>query len=155
MGSTHLWDAIVTACDKRLRYEVGRKAIVVISAGEDQGSRYTERDAEMALLESNTNLYAIIASDPSFYQKARTFYNGAPKLRHLTQVTGGRSFDKTKDIYGAFMQLTNELRSQYTLGYRSDRPQRDGSFRQIKIVAAHLKQQVRIRARKGYIAITP
>lgn len=153
-GATHLWDAIVDACQDRLAQQVGRKAIVVITDGDDQGSVHTPRDAERALLDSNTVLYAVIAADPAFYGDFG--YSGAGALRHLADVAGGRSFNvRPGKMEGAFAQIAAELRSQYTLAYRSDRPQMDGTFRRIKIQLASDRKNLRIRAREGYFADPP
>lgn len=153
-GATHLWDAIIDACQDRLAQQVGRKAIVVITDGDDQGSTHTPREAARALLDANTVLYAVLAADPGFYG---TFgYSGSGDLRHLATISGGRSFEvRPGKMQAAFTQIAAELRSQYTLAYRSDRPQRDGSYRKIKIELAGQHQGDKVRARQGYYADTP
>lgn len=151
-GATHLWDSIVLACRDKLADQVGRKAIVIVTDGDDQGSTFTPKDAARALLDSNTILYAVIAADPAFY--GAFGYSGAGELRHLATLAGGRSFDvRPGKMQAAFAQIAAELRSQYTLAYRSDRPQLDGTFRKIKVqLTAPQHGAEKIRAREGYYA---
>lgn len=154
-GATHLWDAIVYACQNKLAAQIGRKAIIVVTDGDDQGSSATWRDAARALLDSNTVLYAVIAADPRSYGDFG--YSGAGELSHVATLAGGRAFvARPKKIGAAFAQISAELRSQYTLAYRSDRPQMDGTFRRVKVelVGAAGKDR-KVRAREGYYADAP
>lgn len=153
-GATHLWDAIYLACNDRLSQQVGRKAVIVVTDGDDEGSRYKPQDALRALLDTNSILYAVVASDPGFYFGA---YGGSGELRHLANATGGRAYEvRHGDMSKAFEQIASELRSQYTLAYRSDRPQLDGTFRRVKIeLVGNNHKGEKVRARDGYYADQP
>jgi len=157
-GATHLWDAIYLACHERLAQQVGRKAIIVITDGVDEGSHYTDADALRALLETNVILYVIVASDASFYGGYGGFSmvgGGAARISKLADSSGGHSFRADeRNMSRAFDQIASELRSQYTMAYRSDRPQRDGTFRKVRIeLAAGEQAGHKIRARRGYYAL--
>jgi len=157
-GATHLWDAIVLACHERLAPQVGRKAIIVITDGVDEGSHYSDAEALRALLETNVILYVIVASDASFYGGYGGFSmvgGGAARISKLAEASGGHSFRADeRNMSRAFDQIASELRSQYTLAYHSDRPQRDGSFRKVRIeLAAGQQAGHKVRARRGYYAL--
>ena len=157
-GATHLWDAIDLACHERLAQQVGRKAIIVITDGVDEGSHYSDAEALRALLETNVILYVIVASDASFYGGYGGFSmvgGGAARISKLAEASGGHSFRADeRNMARAFDQITSELRSQYTLAYHSDRPQRDGSFRKVRIeLAAGQQAGHKVRARRGYYAL--
>lgn len=151
-GATHLWDSIVQSCHDELASQTGRKALIVVTDGQDEGSTNTDRDALRVALDSNTIVFAIVAADPSIYGG---FYAGAGNLRHLAKETGGNSFDaRPGKMEHAFQQIIQELRSQYTMAYRSDRPQKDGKFRkiQVKLTGPDVKGD-KARTRDGYFAV--
>lgn len=153
-GATHLWDAIVRACHDPLASQTGRKAIIVITDGQDEGSRYSDKDALQAALDSNTVVFAIVAADPSIYGG---FYGGAGKLRKIAEQTGGASFNaRPGKMDKAFREISDALRSQYTLAYRPDRPQKDGTFRkiQVKLQGPGTKDD-KVHTRSGYYAVRP
>ena len=153
-GATHLWDAIVHACHDPLASQTGRKAIIVVTDGQDEGSQNSDKDALEAALDSNTVVYAIIAADPDAYGG---FYGGAGKLRKIAEQTGGASFGARPDKMGkAFREISEALRSQYTLAYRSDRPQKDGTFRKIEVkLQGPGTHDDKVHTRSGYYAILP
>lgn len=153
-GATHLWDAIYLACNDELAHQAGRKAVIVVTDGGEQGSTYTSQDALRAALDSNTMVFAIIASDPNYAWGG----GGSGELRKIAEQTGGRSINAGKDLAKAYDEIQHELRSQYTLAYRSDAPARDGKFRAVKIElhgdAAKTNSGAKIRSRTGYFAPT-
>ncbi|MGH9533927.1 MAG: VWA domain-containing protein [Terriglobales bacterium] len=150
-GGTRLWDAIVSACRDRLAQQVGRKAIVVITDGQDQGSRHSPAQAAQALMDSNTVLFAVIAADPEFYHG---FYGGAAALSHVAKLSGGQTYYVRGGHMGRdFAQIATALRSQYSLAYRPSRPLRYGGYRRIQIqLVGAAKDQGKVRARAGYYA---
>jgi VWFA-related protein len=153
-GATHLWDAMVQACHDPLASQTGRKAIIVITDGEDQGSHASDKDALEAALDSNTVVYAIVAADPDAYGG---FYGGAGKLRKIAEQSGGASYNaRPGKMEKAFQQISDALRSQYTLAYRSDRPQKDGRFRKIEVkLQGPGTQGDKAHTRSGYFAVRP
>ncbi|HVA63306.1 MAG TPA: VWA domain-containing protein [Terriglobales bacterium] len=159
-GATHLWDAIYLACHDELAHQVGRKAIIVVTDGGEQGSSYTDQDALRAALDSNTIVFAVIASDPRFGGYGGFIGPGPGQLAKIAQQTGGRTIRAGNHLAQAFDQIQRELRSQYTLGYRSDQRAHDGRFRAVKIELAPAATQgaakgAKVRARTGYFAPGP
>ena len=144
---TLLYDAIYLAADEKLKHEVGRKAIIVLTDGEDNGSKLKVRDAIEAAQRSDTICYVLLIADRGgFYQGF-----GSGEMRKLTEETGGRMIEVGNDqrkLQQAFDQISNELRSQYSLGYTPTNTARDGKFRQIEIKTKAGK----VQARKGYYA---
>ncbi len=153
MGGTRLWDAIVEACDDKLSGQAGRKALIVITDGQDEGSRHTWRDAERALLATNTVLYAMVAADPAFYRQAGGWYTGAGDLRHIARDSGGGSFNAGRHMRRAFHQISVELRHQYALAYVPQHPMNGGFYRLKVRLIKSVSRHRRVRARKGYYAI--
>jgi VWFA-related protein len=159
-GATHLWDAIYLACHDELAHQVGRKAIIVVTDGGEQGSTYTHLDALRAALDSNTVVFAVIAYDRRFSGYGFGGMGPGPgQLRQIAQETGGRTINAGKNLQPAFALIERELRSQYTLGYQSDRQNFNGKFRrvQIELTGAAKKQHpgAKVRARSGYFAVAP
>lgn len=152
-GATHLWDAIYLACHDELAQQAGRKAIIVVTDGGEQGSTYTDQDALRAALDSNTVVFVIFANDSS-----NPYFRGSGpgQLKKIAEQTGGRTLDGNKNLGQAFTELAAELRSQYSLGYHSDQTAHDGKFRKVEITLTEAAQKqhpnVKIRARSGYFA---
>jgi len=141
---TLLYDAVYLASDDVLSKQVGRKAMVVLTDGVDQGSRLKLRDAIEAAQKADTICYVLLLSDPRYGSDAAV-------MRQLAEQTGGRviEINNPNKIGKAFTEISNELRSQYSLGYSPDNQTRDGSFRKIEIKA---KDGHKVQARKGYYA---
>ncbi|HEY7855368.1 MAG TPA: VWA domain-containing protein [Terriglobales bacterium] len=156
-GATHLWDSIYLACHDELAHQVGRKAIIVVTDGGEQGSTYTNQDALRAALDSNTIVYAVIAADRSFYGGMSYGAGAGPgQLAKIAEETGGRSINAGRNIAQAFDRIQQELRSQYTLAYRSTNTDRNGKFRAVKITLANATAKAndgaKVHARTGYFA---
>jgi VWFA-related protein len=147
---TSLYDAVYLAAHDTLRTETGRKAIILISDGEDTTSRLDLKNAVVAAHQSDALVYSIYNS----VDRRSNRRKGRSTLRTLSQETGGGVFElgKEVDFRPIFDQISRELRSQYSLGYKSTNPSRDGKFRQIKIIPRNSRLQ--IQARKGYFAPT-
>jgi VWFA-related protein len=148
---TLLYDAVYLAAHDQLAHEVGRKAMILLTDGEDQGSQLRIRDAIEAAQKSDSIVYVILIADRGFY--GGFGYSGDSEMKKLSNETGGRvievgnKFDKLKD---AFDQIARELRSQYNLGYTPTNTVQDGSFRKVELRS---KQGYKIQTRSGYYAI--
>jgi VWFA-related protein len=156
-GGTSLYDAVYLAAKEKLESEAERKAIIVISDGEDTTSKLKFNDALRAAHNSDTIVYAIFNSARNsfpYFRRGRPGSGGGDigALRKLSAETGGATFALNNDnTFGRiFDQIAQELRSQYSLGYFSTNTARDGKFREIKIVPRNSGYTV--RARKGYYA---
>jgi VWFA-related protein len=143
---TLLFDAVYLASHDVLSQQVGRKAMVILTDGEDFGSRLKLKEAIEAAQKADTICYVLLLSDPQYGANARD-------MGQLAEQTGGRliSIQRPDKIGEAFHQISAELRSQYSLGYSPDGDKRDGSFRKIEIKS---KDGHKVQARKGYYAPT-
>src|SRR6266478_3440796 len=148
---TLLYDAVYLAAHDELSHEVGRKAMILLTDGEDQGSQLRIRDAIEAAQKSDSICYVLLIADRGFYGFGG--YSGDSEMKKLANETGGRvievgnKFDKLKD---AFEQIAKELRSQYNVGYTPTNNTQDGTFRKIELRS---KQGYKIQTRSGYYAI--
>ena len=149
---TLLYDAVYLSGHDMLAKEVGRKAMILLTDGEDQGSRLNIKEAIEAAQKSDSIVYVLLCADRGFYGAAGVGYSGEGEMRRLTDQTGGRvinvgnNFQKLRD---AFDQIANELRSQYNIGYTPTNLKLDGSYRKLEIKS---KQGYKIQARAGYYA---
>jgi VWFA-related protein len=137
---TALYDAVYLAAEEKLSREAGRKAIVLISDGEDTTSTYTASRAMIAAHKSDAVIYSISNGGNSGV------------LRRMSEETGGAFFRIRRggDFEKIFDQIATELRTQYSIAYHSTNPARDGTFRRIKIIPKD--SSMTIRARRGYYA---
>jgi VWFA-related protein len=151
---TLLFDAVYLAANEKLKSEVGRKAIVLITDGEDQGSFYKRDQAIEAAQRADTIIYSIYYVDPGFYGRYGGFgYGGGESdLKKMSEQTGGRVFtvDRKHTLQDVFKELQDEMRNQYAIGYTPSNGTRDGKFRRIEIKVAD-KDDV-VQARRGYYA---
>ena len=149
---TLLYDAIYLASHDELSHEVGRKAMIILTDGEDQGSQLRIKDAIEAAQKSDSIVYVLLIADRGFY--GGFGYSGDSEMKKLSAETGGRvievgnKFDKLKQ---AFDQISQELRSQYNIGYTPTNSKRDGTFRKVEIKSK--QQGYKIQARSGYYAM--
>ena len=150
---TVLYDAVYLSSHDMLSKEVGRKAMILLTDGEDEGSKLKINDAIEAAQKSDAIIYVLLCADRGFYGGFGMGYSGESEMRKLTEATGGRvinvgnKFDKLKE---AFDQISSELRSQYNIGYTSTNTAFDGGYRKLLIKN---KQGYKIQARAGYYAI--
>lgn len=147
---TLLYDAVFLAAHEKLGREVGRKAMILLTDGADQGSRETLRDAIEAAQKADTILYVLLIADRGFYGGG---YYGAGEMKKMAEETGGRVIEvgnKFEKLKQAFDQIASELRSQYSIGYTPTNGAQDGSYRKIEIKASG--KDLKIQARKGYYA---
>ncbi len=149
-GGTALYDAVYHACRDKLAKEAAdhpvRKAIIIVSDGEDNQSEYTRAQAIEMAQRAEVIVYAISTDDSGLVLR------GDRVLQQLADATGGRAFFpfKMKDIKNSFAAIEDELRSQYVVSYRPADFDADGRYRSIEITA--LKKDLQVRARKGYFA---
>ena len=147
---TLLYDAVYLSAHDMLAKEVGRKAMVLLTDGQDEGSRLKIQDAIEAAQKADSIVYVLLCADRGFY--GGFGYSGESEMRRLTEQTGGRvinvgnKFDKLRD---AFDQIAAELRSQYNIGYTPTNTKLDGTYRKLEIKN---KQSYKIQARAGYYA---
>lgn len=150
-GGTSLYDAIYLSCDEKLIREMGRKAIVILSDGEDQSSSRTFEQALEMALKAEAIIYSISVNRGGFFGVGDT-KNGDRVMKDFSEQTGGRAFFpfKIEDLDDAFRRINQELRSQYNIGYLSSNSARDGSYRKIDLRLG--EKGLRISYRKGYYA---
>jgi Ca-activated chloride channel family protein len=151
-GGTAIYDAIYRACrdklikDKDKTDKPIRRAIVVVSDGEDNQSEVSRAQAIEMAQRAEVIIYAISTDDSGL------ILHGDKVLQQLADSTGGRAFFpfKMKDVTRSFSAIEDELRSQYVVSYRPADFDADGRFRAIQISA--LKKDLQVRARQGYFA---
>ncbi|HSK45618.1 MAG TPA: VWA domain-containing protein [Candidatus Binatia bacterium] len=147
-GGTAMWDAVYFACRDKLMKEPAtsavRRAIILISDGEDNLSRVYRDEAIDMAQRAEVIIYTISTSLVERHTK------GDDDLRKLADATGGRAFFPVKldDVVTAFSDIQEELRSQYSISYRPDQFVANGQFRAIQIMTDSKKYKV--RAKKGY-----
>jgi VWFA-related protein len=152
---TLLFDAVFLAANDKLRVEAGRKIIVMLTDGGDQGSQETLKTATEAAQKANAIVYVILIADRGGYNG--TIYLGDMGARDMDQLardTGGRVINVGHDgkrLEDAFNQIQEELRTQYLLSYTPTNPKADGSFRKIDL---NCGSKLKIQTRKGYYAIS-
>ena len=142
---TALYDAIYLACGDKLNGEAGRKAIVIVTDAQDEGSKVKLEEAIEAAQRTDTVIHVLLVADPRYGG------NGGV-ARRLADDTGGRVIyvSSEKKLEEAFDQISEELRSQYTLGYYPTNGAKDGKFRKIKVEVAN--HDFKVLTRKGYYA---
>jgi len=147
-GGTALWDAVYYACREKLLKEPAnsavRRAIILVSDGEDNQSRVYQKEAVDMAQRAEVIIYTISTTLMNSHTK------GDDNLKTLAEATGGRAFFPVKldDVSAAFADIQEELRSQYSISYRPDQFVANGQFRPIQILADSKKYKV--RAKKGY-----
>jgi VWFA-related protein len=149
---TVLYDAVYLSAHDMLAKEVGRKAMILLTDGQDEGSRLKIKDAIEAAQKADSIVYVLLCADRGGYFSAGMGYYGEGDMKKLTEQTGGRvinvgnKFDKLRE---AFDQVAAELRSQYNIGYTPTNTNLDGGYRKLEIKN---KQNYKIQARAGYYA---
>jgi VWFA-related protein len=148
---TALYDAIYLSCNEKLSTEAGRKAIVIVTDAQDEGSKVRIEEAVEAAQRTDAVIHILLVADP---RGSFGFGGGGNQgaAHKLADDTGGRVIvvNSEKHLMQAFDEISDELRSQYTLGYYPTNSTPDGKFRKIKIDLAN--HDLKILARKGYYA---
>jgi len=154
---TVLYDAVYLAADEKLKSEVGRKVIVLITDGIDEGSKLRIESAIEAAQKADSVIYSIDYSDPSAYGRGGFSFGGVSDfaLQRMSGETGGRVFkvDRKHTLEDCFKELQDEMRSQYSISYESTNAVQDGTFRKLTLKLAD--KNLKVQARKGYYAVKP
>jgi len=152
-GSTAIWDAIMATSDEIFQEtsDKTRRAMILITDGEDTSSHWKPNDAIDAALKADAIIFSIGIGDSYLYGVDQ----GA--LKKISERTGGRAFfpKNEEDLHAAFAQIQEELRSQYVVAYSPTNKAHDGTFRQIKIEVTDpelRKENLRLTYRQGYFA---
>jgi len=149
-GGTAMYDAIYYACRDKLMQDKSsgatRRAIILLSDGDDNQSRVSRDEAVEMAQRAEVIIYTISTN------VSGTKLRGDKILEHFADETGGKAFFpfKIQDVSDAFMQIQDELRSQYDISYKPANFASDGKYRKIEVLADNKKYKV--RARKGYYA---
>lgn len=150
---TVLYDAVYLAAHDMLAHEAGRKAIILITDGEDEGSKLSMKEAIEAAQKADSIIYGILYVDRRFYGGFSIGYSGEGVLKQMAEETGGRLFTVggRNSLDSIFEQIQEEMRTQYLIGYTPTNTVKDGSFRKIDL-RTHDKD-LKVQVRKGYYAI--
>ena len=146
-GATALYDVVIAGTDL-LGRESGRKAMVIFTDGEDEGSHASIVDAERRLQASDITLYMIGQGRGTKIERLKKV------MTRLAEATGGRALvtEKIDDLRSAFAELLDELSNQYVLGYAPTNSRHDGTLRQLKV---EVDGHHHVRAREAYRAPEP
>ena len=151
-GFTALWDGMYLGVEELRKSRYQRKAMVVISDGADNQSRYTESQLKSLLKEADVEVYAIGMFDR--YAMRFEEKRGPLQLDEVTSVTGGRLFPvhDSVELSLAVTEISQELRNQYVLGYYPNNRKRDGKWRKLRIrlTGSASQEKLRLYAKKGY-----
>lgn len=153
-GSTALLDAIYMGISKMKDARNSKKALLIISDGGDNHSRYTENEIKALVKEADVQIYSIGVFSQSPIQPEEI--NGPSLLTEISQVTGGRMFtiSNPNELADVATKIGIELRNQYVLGYRPNNKNKDGRWRKIKVKLNPPKglPHLNVYARAGYYA---
>src|SRR3954454_7072223 len=158
-GGTQLYDAVYLGADEIMRKQSGRKALILLSDGEDNGSRTTLSSAVEAAQRADTLVYSILFTDNEFDMRPirtaarRAGYelpDGKKTMRELAGQTGGRFFEVSRKmpINRVFEFVEEDLRNQYSLGYSPDPPAAPGAYRRIHLTTR--QKGLIVQTRDGY-----
>ena len=158
-GKTALLDAIYLGLSEMKKATTDRKALLIISDGGDNHSRYTENDIKRAVKESDVEIYSVGIFEPMVSRSRTPEEAGGPSLlAGLSEVSGGRMFsvEDANELPDIAEKISIELRNQYVLGYKPSNLVRDGRWRRIKVKLTPPKglPPLQVYARTGYYAPT-
>ncbi|HTV09455.1 MAG TPA: VWA domain-containing protein [Candidatus Aquilonibacter sp.] len=150
---TLLYDAVYLAAHDKLQSQTGRKVMIILTDGQDEGSQERIKDAIEAAQKANVIVYPILIADREFYLSQGEIYMGSSAMSQLAEQTGGRVINvgnSGRKLEDAFDQIQDELRTQYLLSYTPTNKTADGTFRHIELDCG---KGLKVQARKGYYAI--
>jgi len=155
---TVLYDAVYLAASDRMVHEVGRKVMVLITDGEDQGSKLSRDKAVEAAQKTDSVIYSVYYVDPGFYHGRGMMLGGGSgrgELRKMSDETGGHVYevDRRHTLNDVFDELQHEMRTQYSISYETPGAKKDGAYHKIEIKLNN--KDLKVQARKGYYAIKP
>jgi VWFA-related protein len=152
-AGTILYDAVYLAANEKLKGEVGRKALILITDGVDTGSKITRDKAIEAAQKADAIIYSIDYQDAFAYGPFGGGGGGEGELKRMSNDTGGQVFkvDRKNSLEDIFKEIQADMRSQYSIGYTSTNPKKDGTFRKLDIRVSN--KDYKVQARKGYYAV--
>src|SRR5437899_11170020 len=150
-GGTSLYDAIYLAVNEKLTNQPGRRVLILISDGDDNSSRLSLTETLEASQKNEVTIYGISTNSAAYFG-SKEQDRGDKTLKRFSEETGGRPFFpfKVQDLAVSFQDISQELRSQYTIAYRPSNNKADGTFRKIRIDVAD--KRYKARSRNGYYA---
>jgi len=160
-AGTVLYDAVYLAANERLRTEVGRKAVILITDGVDTGSKISRDKSIEAAQKADSIIYSIYYVDRAAYGGGFGSISfggggsGESELRRMSSETGGQVFPVSNKLTldDIFRAIQEEMRSQYVIAYTPPNPKKDGSYHKVDLRVGN--KDYRVQARKGYYAIEP
>jgi len=154
-GRTALLDAIYLGLNEMRNAQNAKRALLIISDGGDNNSRYSEKDIKRLVREADTQLYSVGIFDP-FEYRSRTpeELSGPSLLTEVTELTGGRAFtvENVNELPDIATKIGAELRNQYILGYHPSNKSHDARWRKIKLRAPKGLPPLSVYAKTGYYA---
>jgi VWFA-related protein len=150
---TLLYDAIYMAASQKMNQEAGRKAMIILTDGDDQGSTHKLSEAIAAAQKNNIIVYVILIADTGFYGNFGMGYYGYSAAKRISDETGGRLINVGNNgdkLEAAFQQIQDELRTQYVASYTPSNTKQDGTFRHIAVDCKG--DGLKVQVRKGYFA---
>jgi VWFA-related protein len=154
---TLLYDAVYLGAREVMSPQSGRKALIILSDGEDHGSKLSLEEGVEAAQRADTIIYTILFTDDDdgFVIRLggrRSGREGKKVLQEMAKATGGRAFEVSRrmTIRQIYAQIEEELRNQYSLGYSSDRPDAGEGYRKISVTTR--RKDLQVQARDGYYA---
>jgi VWFA-related protein len=151
---TLLYDAIYLASKEKMAEQNGRKAMIILTDGDDQGSDHKIQEAIAAAEKANTIVYVILIAEPGFY--GGFGYSGYSAAKKLSEESGGRMINvgaNGKKLDAAFQQIEEELRTEYLASYTPSNAKQDGTFRRVSVQCKG--DDMKVQVRKGYYAPAP
>jgi len=150
-GGTSLYDAVFLATTEKLTGQKGRRVLILISDGDDNSSRLSLTETLEAAQKNEVTIYGISTNSAAYFG-SKDQDRGDKTLKRFSEETGGRAFFpfKVQDLAVSFQDISEELRSQYTIAYKPSNNKADGTFRKIRIDIAD--KRYKARSRNGYYA---
>jgi VWFA-related protein len=156
---TVLYDAIWESAARKLDQETGRKALIILTDGEDEGSEHKIAEAIGAAERNNVIVYVILIADRAMYWSQGEGYYGYSPAKKISDETGGRLIDVGNNgakLQAAFEEIEAELRTQYVASYTPTNAKQDGTFRHIGLECkGDGDENLKVSVRKGYYAPSP
>jgi Ca-activated chloride channel family protein len=151
-GNTALYDGVAKGIEKLSQSRHRKRALLIVSDGEDNASRTSWKDLKERIREAGVMIYAVSLTGEFCGPVCRRI--GFLTLRPLTEMTGGKAFfpDKPADFEEAFAQIATTLRRQYSIGYSPGNEDFNGKWRKVKVRVQNTHDRVVVRTRDGYYA---
>jgi VWFA-related protein len=153
LKGTVLYDAVYLAANDKLRQESGRKALILLTDGQDEGSEKSLESAMEAAQKANAIVYVLLIQDEGL--NGMFDNQGVGPMHKLAAATGGRVFEiggNGRKMQLAFQEIENELRTQYLASYTPTNHATDGSYRHIRVECQQNGDKLHVQARQGYYA---